>query len=95
MCILYVSIYLCIQHLYRSHLSDTVNTAKHLGRESCLGKVSWRKGYLSQFLKEVMELAWCRPGAMGHPRGVRLPGQKLRVRQAGRGDLRVTIWRAG
>ena len=33
------------------------------------GKFPERKGYLSSVLKEVTELAWCRPGAMGHPRG--------------------------
>lgn len=51
------------------YLSDTVNTAKHLGREAAWGKFPGRKGYLSSVLKEVMELAWPRPGAMGHPRG--------------------------
>lgn len=33
------------------------------------GKFPERKGYLSSVLKEVTESAWCRPGAMGHPRG--------------------------
>ena len=59
------------------------------------GKFPERKGYLSSVLKEVTELAWCRPGAMGHPRGWGFQGQKLRVRQQGRGNLRVTIWTAG
>lgn len=51
------------------YLSDTVNTASIWEGRAAWGKFPGRKGYLSSVLKEVMELAWCRPGAMGHPRG--------------------------